>query len=120
MAELLALASAIRVLVSSRTALRIRGEQTFEVEPLELPAGESEAEAAQSPAVQLFIQCAQAANRRLADRRRHDTDDRSGLPGAGRAPAGDRAGGVALTVAEPGADRRPARPAAADRRARAA
>jgi DNA-binding SARP family transcriptional activator/predicted ATPase len=64
-AELLALASTIRVLVSSRTALRIRGEQTFEVEPLELPADESEAEAAESPAVQLFIQCARAANRGL-------------------------------------------------------
>jgi predicted ATPase/DNA-binding SARP family transcriptional activator len=64
-AELLALAAAIRVLVSSRTALRIRGEQTFEVEPLELPAGDSESAAKQSPAVQLFIQCAMAANRTL-------------------------------------------------------
>jgi predicted ATPase/DNA-binding SARP family transcriptional activator len=64
-AELLELAPRIRVLVSSRTALRIRGEQTFEVEPLELPAGESEVEVSQSPAVQLFLQCALAANRKL-------------------------------------------------------
>jgi predicted ATPase len=64
-AELLALGPRIRVLVSSRTALRIRGEQTFEVEPLELPEGDSEAEVSQSPAVQLFVQCATAANRKL-------------------------------------------------------
>ena len=53
------------MLVSSRTALRIRGEQIFEVEPLALPAGESEDEVSQSPAVQLFLQCAPAANRKL-------------------------------------------------------
>ncbi len=62
-AELLALAPSLRVLVSSRTALRIRGEQVFEVEPLALPAGEDEAAAAESPAVQLFVQCAAAASR---------------------------------------------------------
>ncbi len=64
-AELLAPAPRIRVLVSSRTALRIRGEQTFEVEPLALPEGESHQEVVQSPAVQLFEQCATAANRKL-------------------------------------------------------
>jgi len=64
-AELLAHAPRIRVLVSSRTALRIRGEQTFEVEPLDLPSGESESEVSQSPAVQLFLQCALAASRKL-------------------------------------------------------
>jgi predicted ATPase/DNA-binding SARP family transcriptional activator len=65
-AELLALAPRIRVLVSSRTALRIRGEQTFEVEPLALPEGEGEGEVSDSPAVQLFLQCAVTANRQLA------------------------------------------------------
>jgi predicted ATPase/DNA-binding SARP family transcriptional activator len=64
-AELLSLAPKIRVLISSRTALRIRGEQTFEVEPLELPEGDSEGELSQSPAVQMFLQCATAANRKL-------------------------------------------------------
>ncbi len=64
-AELLAQAPRIRVLVSSRTALRIRGEQTFEVEPLDLPSGEDEGEVSRSPAVQLFLQCALAANRKL-------------------------------------------------------
>ncbi len=64
-AELLGAAPGIRVLVSSRTALRIRGEQVFEVEPLELPAGGSQRELSQSPAVELFLQCARAANRKL-------------------------------------------------------
>ena len=65
LAELLALAPRLRVLVSSRTPLRIRGEQVFEVEPLELPTGEDEDEVSRSPAVQLFLECALAANRRL-------------------------------------------------------
>jgi predicted ATPase/DNA-binding SARP family transcriptional activator len=65
MAELLAFAPRTRVLVSSRTSLRIRGEQTFEVDPLPVPQGESQEEVAQSPAVQLFIQCALAANRKF-------------------------------------------------------
>ncbi|MFZ0042055.1 MAG: BTAD domain-containing putative transcriptional regulator, partial [Solirubrobacteraceae bacterium] len=64
-AELLADAPRIRVLASSRTGLRIRGEQTFEVDPLELPGGESGDEVAHSPAVQLLLQCALAANRKL-------------------------------------------------------
>jgi predicted ATPase len=64
-AELLELAPRLRVLISSRTPMRIRGEQTFEVEPLELPAGDSDRELAESPAVQLFLQRATAANRRL-------------------------------------------------------
>jgi predicted ATPase/DNA-binding SARP family transcriptional activator len=64
--ELLEAVPRLRVMISSRRALRIRGENVFEVEPLELPTGESEAELSQSPAVQLFTQCALAANRRLA------------------------------------------------------
>ncbi len=64
-AELLAVAPSIGVLVSSRTALRIRGEQVFEVEPLPLPASDSDLEASESPAVQLFVQSALAANRKL-------------------------------------------------------
>ena len=64
-AELLELAPGIRVVVSSRTALRIRGEHTFEVEPLELPGDDSEAAVAHSPAVQLFLQRAIESNRKL-------------------------------------------------------
>jgi predicted ATPase/DNA-binding SARP family transcriptional activator len=60
--ELIELAPRIRVLISSRAALRIRGERLFPVEPLELPAGASEDEIVQSPAVQLFVQRALAAD----------------------------------------------------------
>jgi predicted ATPase/DNA-binding SARP family transcriptional activator len=65
-AELLAVAPKLRVLVSSRTPLRIRGEQVFDVPPLELPADESDEELAESSAVQMFLQCALASNRNLA------------------------------------------------------
>jgi predicted ATPase len=64
-AELLESAPGMHVLVTSRTPLRIRGEMTFGVEPLELPGGESNAEVSESPAVQLFVQRASAANRKL-------------------------------------------------------
>ncbi len=64
-AELLEGAPQSRMLVSSRTALRIRGEHVYEVEPLELPAGDSDGEIAANPAVQLFLQSAVAADRRL-------------------------------------------------------
>ncbi len=65
-AELLAVAPRLRVLVSSRTPLRIRGERVFEVEPLELPTGEDEQAVSDSAAVQMFLQCALASNRNLA------------------------------------------------------
>jgi predicted ATPase/DNA-binding SARP family transcriptional activator len=64
-AELLGPAPGVLALVSSRTAMRIRGEQTFEVEPLALPAGDSDDELSASPAVQMFVQCARSANRKL-------------------------------------------------------
>ncbi len=64
-AELLELAPAIQVVISSRTALRIRGEHTFEVEPLALPTDDSDAALAQSPAVQLFLRRAAEASRRF-------------------------------------------------------
>jgi predicted ATPase/DNA-binding SARP family transcriptional activator len=65
LSELLAGAPNLRVVVSSRTAMRVRGETTFEVEPLALPAGGGDGDVAESPAVQLFLQCALAANRKL-------------------------------------------------------
>ena len=64
-ADLLAEAPGLRVLATSRIPLRLRGEQVFEVEPLPLPTGETESDASQSPAVQMFLQCALATNRRL-------------------------------------------------------
>jgi predicted ATPase/DNA-binding SARP family transcriptional activator len=60
-AELIAAAPQLRVLVSSRAPLRIRGEQLFEVEPLSLPAGGDDVAALESPAVQLFLQCVAAS-----------------------------------------------------------
>jgi predicted ATPase len=63
--ELLQLAPQIQVVVSSRTALRIRGERLFTVEPLELPSGGSEDEISESPAVQLFVDRALAADPEL-------------------------------------------------------
>jgi predicted ATPase/DNA-binding SARP family transcriptional activator len=62
-ADLLAGAPRTRTIVTSRAALRIRGEQTFEVDPLGLPVDASPEQAAQSPAVELFLQCALAADR---------------------------------------------------------
>jgi predicted ATPase/DNA-binding SARP family transcriptional activator len=69
--ELIELAPRIQVLVTSRTALRIRGERLFTVEPLDLPTGGSEDEIADSPAVQLFVHRALAADPEL----RLDLDD---------------------------------------------
>ncbi len=63
--ELLELAPRLRVLVTSRTTLRIRGERLFMVNPLELPTGGSEDEIAESPAVQLFVHRASAADPEL-------------------------------------------------------
>jgi predicted ATPase len=60
--ELVELAPGLEVLVSSRTPLRIRGERLFTVEPLGLPAGDSEQEISESPAVQLFVARATAAD----------------------------------------------------------
>ncbi len=65
LSELIEQAPRIRVLVSSRTPLRIRGERLFTVEPLGLPTGGSEEEIAQSPAVQLFVDRALAADPNL-------------------------------------------------------
>jgi predicted ATPase/DNA-binding SARP family transcriptional activator len=60
--ELLEQAPQLTVLVTSRTPLRIRGEQLFPVEPLELPSGTSDDEIAGSPAVRLFLERARQAD----------------------------------------------------------
>lgn len=59
-AELLTAAPGLKLLVTSREALRIYGEQEYPVPPLALATGN--APLAQSAAVQLFVQRAQAAN----------------------------------------------------------
>lgn len=63
-AELLALAPNLKILVTSRAALHVYGEREFPVPPLALPDGRSGASLkvlSQSPAVALFVQRAVAA-----------------------------------------------------------
>jgi predicted ATPase/DNA-binding XRE family transcriptional regulator len=58
-ADLLAAAESVRVLVTSRAPLRIRGEREYVVGPLALEAGSdriSPADVARSPAVRLFVE----------------------------------------------------------------
>ncbi len=62
-AALVAQAAAVRVVVASRAPLRLRGEQLFEVLPLELPSDDTDAHVGGSPAVQLFVQSALAVDR---------------------------------------------------------
>ena len=63
-ASLVAAAPRIRVVVTSRSPLRIRGERLFDLDPLALPAG-GDADIGASSAVQLFLQLAAAVDRRL-------------------------------------------------------
>src|SRR5688572_8534194 len=66
--ELLVAAPALKVLVTSRTVLRLSGEQTFIVEPLPLPDLQNDTDSesiTSSPAVMLFIQRARAVNLEL-------------------------------------------------------
>jgi hypothetical protein len=65
LAELLEAAPGVQVIVTSRAPLRIRGEQLFEVEPLELPADEVAATVSASPAIELFLERGRAIDRRL-------------------------------------------------------
>jgi predicted ATPase len=63
-ATLLAASSGLRILVTSRRPLHVRGEQEFPVAPLELPdraAPESAAAVGDRAAVRLFVERAQAA-----------------------------------------------------------
>ena len=64
-AELMEQTPGVRVLISSRAPLRIRGERLFIVQPLGLPSSDRDDEIAESPAVQLFIQSALATNPEL-------------------------------------------------------
>ncbi|MFN8410902.1 MAG: tetratricopeptide repeat protein [Anaerolineales bacterium] len=60
LASLLAAAPAIKILATSREALRLRGEQEFPLDPLDVPNGENSS-VLDFPAVQLFLQRARAA-----------------------------------------------------------
>jgi non-specific serine/threonine protein kinase len=60
LARLLAVAPALRILATSRIALRIYGEHTLRVPPLRLPAVGSGPAARESEAVRLFVERARA------------------------------------------------------------
>ena len=66
-AELVATAPRLSVLVTSRTALQVRAEQQFRVPPLSIPAvaGQTYEEIAGSAAVQLFVARARAVQPRF-------------------------------------------------------
>ncbi|HAJ38415.1 MAG TPA: hypothetical protein DCL15_22330 [Chloroflexi bacterium] len=57
-AELLERAPGVQVMTTSREHLALRSEHRYLVRGLEAPSGETVDEALQSPAVQLFVQCA--------------------------------------------------------------
>ena len=64
-AGLLEQAPRTRMLVSSRTPLAVRGEHVYDLEPLGVPLEDDDASIAASASVQLFLQSALAADRRL-------------------------------------------------------
>jgi predicted ATPase/DNA-binding SARP family transcriptional activator len=65
-AELLESAPGVRAIATSRTPLRIRGEQLFEVEPLDVPDADDEAGLLGAcPAAELFLERGRAIDRRL-------------------------------------------------------
>lgn len=64
--ELLAACSGLSILVTSREPLHLRGERTFSVPPLPLPSPSQPTHITESPAVALFIERAQAADRHFS------------------------------------------------------
>ena len=97
-ANLVATAPRLKVLVTSRERLRISGEREFVVAPLEVPRGAVRtdpaalAALAENPAIALFVERVGGAARFRAwcRRRRHRRGD---LPPSGRLAAGIGAGG---------------------------
>jgi predicted ATPase/class 3 adenylate cyclase len=68
-AEMLAAASRVKILITSRTVLNLLGEQTYEVPPLALPAAAHASDIddlARNEAVALFLERARAAMPRFA------------------------------------------------------
>ena len=64
--ELLASCTALKVLATSRAALRLQSERRFPVEPLALPASDAPAEVLRSPAAALFLERAESHGTGLA------------------------------------------------------
>ena len=101
------------VLATSRSVLRLSGEQKFAVPPWSLPAPgplPPAGSVAQYDAVRLFVERAQAIRPgpqpHGGDRPRRGRD----LPPPGRPAPGHRAGGGPLQLPLPGGPQRPARP----------
>jgi predicted ATPase/DNA-binding CsgD family transcriptional regulator len=59
--ELLTTCAGLQMLVTSREALRVRGEQEFQLSPLALPAHPAPGTLPQAPSIELFVQRARAA-----------------------------------------------------------
>jgi hypothetical protein len=113
--------SAVRILVSSRSSLRVSGEQECPVPPLAVPdesAYPAAAELTAYDSVRLFTERAAAAGAGIRPGRRECPGDRGDRPQAGRPAAGHRAGGGARQGAAARRDPAPAGPFAgpADRR----
>jgi predicted ATPase/DNA-binding SARP family transcriptional activator len=64
--KLLADCGALKVLATSREALRLRAERRFPVEPLELPAGDDPGEVVASAATALFVERAESHGAELS------------------------------------------------------
>ncbi len=105
-ADLIAAAPRLRVITTSRAPLRIRGEQLFELDPLAVPTTDDPMEVGGSDSVQLFLQLALAADRRLTVDHELMRHARADLPRPRRPPARHRARGRATAHAHTSADRR--------------
>jgi len=84
LAEVLAAARHVKLLVTSREQLNLRGEWVFPVEGLSLPSGDTVADLAGSGAAQLFAQCA----RRVRPDFKLDGADRAAVAAICRMVAG--------------------------------
>ena len=95
-AELVRQCPRLALLVTSREALRVRGEQLLPVPPLSLPTGS--AGAMGSSAVTLFVERGREARPELRPRRRDGSRRRRDLRAARRVAARDRARGRAAST----------------------
>ena len=114
----------VRILATSREALRVPGEQSYPVRPLPVPGtGAGIEELAQSPAVRLFVERVQQLTALVrAKRQRSACGGRAGSA-PGRHPVGARTRGRASAIFDGGGNQHPTQGSLQDpdrRRARAA
>ena len=100
---LVAQCPAVRILATSREALRVASEARMPIAPLAF--ADEGTGAARSAAVELFLERARGGASRLRARRRGSGARGGGVPAGGRAAAGDRAGRRARERARVGGDR---------------